>query len=185
LTPGLYNLLNVHARHGVKKRSDQDYNERKKKNILDLNPLTIYAAQRGVGFDFGFTKNGENQNSDSYPPQPNAAKPTPWVVFDISKGPFETLSGNPTQTPIKKHFNAFTFKKTIPTQYIFEQQILELAKQINPANLTQTLEFFTEASHYLQQQYTDNKRTPVQIAGDLFGVKFPYYFTPSCPAKLK
>ena len=112
---GLYNLLNINARNGVKKKSDKDYNERKRNNIIDLNPLTIYAAQRGVGFDFGFTKGEQTENSDSYPPQPKTATATPWVVFDISKGPFETLSGLPTQEPVKKYFHKFTFQKTIPT----------------------------------------------------------------------
>ena len=91
---GLYNLLNVNARYGVKKNNKQEYNARKKNNILDLNPLTIYAAQRGVGFDFGFIQNNQTQNEESYPPLPNAAKPTtPWVAFDITDDSFETLSG--------------------------------------------------------------------------------------------
>ena len=173
---GLYNLLNINARYGVKKKSDKDYNERKRNNILDLNPLTIYAAQRGVGFDFGFTKSEQTENGDIYPPQPRTSQASPWVVFDISKGPFETLSGLPTQAPVEKHFNQFKFKKTIPTQEVFEQQILDLVIQLKPENPTQTLEFIKEASDYLQQLYADNKRTPVQIAADLFGVQFPYYF---------
>ena len=112
---GLYNLLNVNARNTVKKNNKEAYNARKKNNILDLHPLTIYAAQRGVGFDFGFTKK-QAANSDSYPPLPNAATPTPWVAFDITDGSFETLSGLSTQTPVEKNFKKFTFKKTIQTQ---------------------------------------------------------------------
>ena len=173
---GIYNLLNINARYGVKKKSDKDYNERKKNNILDLNPLTIYAAQRGVGFDFGVTKSEQTENDDIYPPQPRTAQPNPWVVFDLSKGPFETLSGLPTQEPVKKHFHKFAFQKAIPTQHVFEQQILDLVSQLKPDNLSQSLDFLKEASDYLQQQYADNKRTPVQIAADLFGVQFPYYF---------
>ena len=51
---GIYNLLNVNARRRVNIKNESDYKERKRKNILDVNPLTIYAAQRGVGFDSGF-----------------------------------------------------------------------------------------------------------------------------------
>ena len=173
---GLYNLLNVNARFSVKKTNKQEYNARKKKNILDLNPLTIYAAQRGVGFDFGFIQNSQTENDDPYPPLPNAGKPTPWVVFDITDGPFKTLSGLPTQIPAEKNFKKFKFKKTIPTQNIFEQKIIDLIKDLKPDNLKISLDFIKEASDYLEQQYADNTSTPVQIAGKLFGVKFPYYF---------
>ena len=108
---GLYNLLNVNARNTVKKDNKEAYNARKKNNILDLHPLTIYAAQRGVGFDFGFVQNSQTKNGDSYPPLPNAAEPSPWIVFDITDGKFETLSGLSTQTPVEKNFQKFTFKK--------------------------------------------------------------------------
>lgn len=173
---GLYNLLNVNARHGVKTNNKQDYNARKKNNILDLHPLTIYAAQRGVGFDFGFIQNSQIKNGDSYPPLPNAAEPSPWIVFDITDGKFETLSGLSTQTPVEKNFQKFTFKKTIPTQHVFEDQIIDLIKDHKPDISDAKLKFIEEASTYIQQQYANNKRTPVQVTADLFGVKFPYYF---------
>ena len=173
---GLYNLLNVNARYNVNKNNKQDYNARKENNILDLHPLTIYAAQRGVGFDFGFIQNSQTENGDSYPPLPNTAKPTPWVAFDITDGLFETLSGLSTQTPIKKNFKKFTFRKTIPTQYIFEQHIINLIKDLKPDILNDKLMFIKESSAYLRQRYSNNKKTPVQVTADLFGVKFPYYF---------
>ena len=49
-------------------------------------------------------------------------------------------------------------------------------KDLKPDNLNVSLEYIKEASDYLKHQYADNTSTPVQIAGKLFGVKFPYYF---------
>ena len=49
----------------------RDCNARGKSNILDLHPLTTYAAQRGVGFDFGFNQKSQTENGDSYPPLPS------------------------------------------------------------------------------------------------------------------
>ena len=174
---GLYNLLNVNSRNPVKIEDNQSYNSSKSKNILELNPLSIYAAQRGVGFDFGFTKQGKETNNYPYPPQPDKALTTTlWVAFDITKGSFKTLSGLPAQKPIKKDFDKFKFKKTIPTQTSFENQTLELITTINPADLNASVNAIKEASAYLNQKYADNRKTPVQITAELFGVEFPYFF---------